>query len=488
MGGAISKNAVTASLDAVTKTVTNIIDQTTVSSQQGQGIIISGNTGGVTVGNITQQETLTVNTSALLNAMSTSSAQQDMVNNLSQTAKAVVSGINFGQYSDAENTASAFLKESIDIATNITNTCQTSMGQTQTIVITDNTGPTVVGSIVQSQVAGMFSSCVEKAVSNADAVQKMQNTLTQSATAKSEGLDFWGIVAIIALVILGIVGPITLVGSSLIKYFYVLLIIVGIAMIVIYFVWQPTNLLVTPYSAGFGASSGCSPSGATPVATTFKTPIDAANECKSNDKYVAFEWVGFNKTNTDGTLGLEISPPQTTFYTGIDPTCTVITDQTLSLFRRPSFSSGTTAPISHPLDTNGDYYVQYGTGSSNAQGWIFNTGWAQDSTTWNIPPNYSVTFGIGPPPSLVTSSTYYVDISNPKSCMVYKSDTVWVPVGLVSGPGYAPITSQYTNTSGFKQKGTKPWLLYVGGTALAMGFISMVISIVYSSKTKEDKV
>lgn len=485
MGAAVSKNAATASLDAITNVCTDIISNSTVSATQGQGIIISGNDGGVTVGNITQEQTLTLNTSALLTAMSTSTAQQDLTANLSQTAKSVVSGINFAQYSDAQNNVSLFLKESIDIATNITQICQSDIGQTQTIVITNNTGKVQVGNIIQSQIGSIFTSCVENAVANASATQKMQATLSQSATAKSEGVSIWAIVALVGIVVFGIVSPIAFVGSSIFKYFYIILIIAGIAMIVTYFLWQTPLLQITPYSAGFAASSGCVPGGATTPVTTYKTPIDAANECDSNPNYAGFEWIGFQPTNANGTIGLQLAAPLTTFYTSIDPACSVVSDPNLSLFRTPTFTSGLAPPTS-PNNQDGDYYVQ--TTPTNFQGWIFKvgSGWTKD-TVWAVPAGMlNIVFGTGSPTTSYPATTIYADVSNPKICPIYVSGNT---VGSIVGPGYAPITTtgasgpQYTNTSGFKAKSTKPWLLYVGGASVAMGFISMIISLVYSQNT-----
>lgn len=489
MGAAQSTNALTASLSAITSVTTNIIDQTTVSNQQGQGVIISGNTGGVKVGDITQEQTLTLNVSALLTATSSSSAQQDMTTTLSQAATSVVSGLNFGQYSDAQNNVNLFLKESIDIATNISNLCQTDLGQTQTIVITNNSGGTAVGNIVQKQMNNMFVNCVESAVAQSDAIQKMQTTLDQSATAKSEGLNIWGIVALAAIIVFGIMAPVAAFSSSIVKYFYVILIIAGIGLIIAYFVWQPTILVVTPYSVGFGNSSGCLPSGAQPPVTTFATPIDAANACQSSDSFVAFDWVGFQPTGNDGEIGTPITPPQTTFYTGIDTSCQVQTDQKMQLFRAPSFTSGNSPPSNagNP-GQGGDYYLETPSTSAGLQGWIFTTGsgWGED-TLWPVPSGYtvsSVAFGQGTPKTPPAANEIYIDISNPKTCYVYVNGNA-TSVATVTGPGYAVANPQWTNTSGYKTKGTKPWLLYVGAISLGMGLISMVISLAYGGQQNQ---
>jgi hypothetical protein len=482
MGASESKAVADVTLDAVTDVSTKVLNNTTMSSKQGQGVIIYGGKGGVKVGNITQRTTATVDTKALMKAMSNTTAQQDLVQQMSQTAKAITSGINFGSYSSADTEMNAFLKASIDIATDIENTCSGQVSQQQTIVIRGGQGGVTTGNIDQQSIANIFQSCITNSVSNNNAAQKITQTLKQSATAKSEGLSAFGIALIIGMVILALTVPVIVGGStvvnSVLKLFFPIMIVGGLVMIFLYFTWSKDIILATKYSNGLSTSTSCSPSGAI-KSTEYKTFEDAVAKLKSTKEYVALDWVGFGET-VGGKQGPKLAKPQTTFYTNIsNPSCQVPTDKNLQLFKRGSFIGGHGEP-SNVHGSNGDFYIDYSTGSKYIKQ---NQVWTvQQGTVKNNGKN--ITFGKNVPPQGVKEGEYYLDTSNPKTLTLYKGEgSKWTAIQSgISGPGYTPVIPSQANASAIKTKGKKPWLLWVGGATVGMGFAGFVISTIFGNK------
>lgn len=491
MGLSYSKNVAEATVDALTSVGTAIIANTNVESSQTQGVIISGDGNlGVKVGNITQKQDLTLHVSEFMKAMSTTTAQQTLVQSMNQLAKSLTSGINLAQASDAQNDMKAAMKSTMDISTKIANICSTGADQTQTVTISGNVQ---AGDIDQEQVSNIFSSCATNAIANTFAVQELQQKLTQSASATSSGISEWAIVAIVAIVVLGIAIPVALEGKVIVKYAYIFFILIGLIMIAVYFAYQPgPTILLTKYSLGLDTSSGCGPSGPV-VSTAYKTPFDAGDACLANKDYVAFDWKGFDLSSNDGNQGAPINPPQTTFYTSmLDPKCSIVTDSNINLFRTPKFYSsalGNSSPPNIASDKEGDYYLN----TSNWQGYYFKDGqgWIADKV-WPIPSKYnSYIFNFGQAPaSTSVANTIWADISNPKVISVYVPSTTtsgWDLLDTVDGPGYAVIQTLDANTSGIKVPKTSTlWLLYVGGAFIGMGLITMVISLAYNPSAKNN--
>lgn len=491
MGASQSKNVANVTLKAVTDEATNIMAKSKTSVNQNQGIVITGGKGGVTVGDIKQRTTATVNTKNLMKALATSNAQNSISQNLSQTAKSITSGINFGAYSNAENDMNAFLKSSIDIATNIGNTCEGQVASQQTIVIHGGEGGVKTGNIDQESVANIFQSCVTNAVSNANGTQQITQAVTQSATAKSEGLSAWGIAAIIGMVVLALTLPIIVGGNEIIngvlKLFFPIMIVGGLVMIFLYFTWTTPTTIMTTYSMGLDKSTDCSPSGAT-TTTKYPTFTAAHADFKKNNSYVAMDWIGYGPTK-DGQRGPALKPPKTVFYTGIaNPKCKVPQDPNLKFFAPPQYLQGKGKP-SPSSGTEGDYYLDISTGTpyiKSKQVWYANgiQGISLDPIDTK---GQSVTFNASIPTHSLKNGQYYVDTTSSKSLTLYQGSSTGPKVikSNIAGPGFKVTRKpgmNASNTSAIKINGDKPYLLWIGGATVAMGFIGFVLTTVFAPK------
>lgn len=482
MGASQSSNVANVTLEAVTDVSTKIIANSNTSTNQTQGIVITGGKGGVKVGNITQKTTATVNTKNLMKAMSSTTAQQDLTAKLSQAATSITSGINFAQYSDANNEIDNTLKQTIDITSDIENSCVGQVNSQQTIVIDGGEGGVVGGNINQESVANIFQECITNAVTSNSSAQKLQYTLDQSATAKSEGLTAWGIALIIGMVILAIAVPVIVEGNVVIngimKLFFPLMIVAGLVMIFLYFTWKAPTSSVTKFSQGLSTSTDCNPSGAT-TSTKYPTFEAAHDAFMANNSYVAMDWVGFGATK-GGRLGPKLAQAKTTFYTSMaNPECKVPVDQNVQLFARPTFRSGKGVP-SDAIGNAGDYYLNISTGQTYfkvKQQWVLQPGTVSTD-------NQTVTFGNSLPTSSLKPGAYYMDTSNPKSLTLYKGGQSSPVKTGIPGPGYVVSNPKEANMSAVKVKGDKPYLLWLGGTTVAMGFVGFVLTTVFGGNKK----
>ena len=120
MGASVSSNVV----NMVTKTVatvsSDIIQKTQLSTDSAQIISVSDIDGDVTIKDNVFYQTANLNMQALMNALTSESAQQNIIVQLSQEAKSLISGLNIGQFSDASNTMNVLIEATINIISVIT--------------------------------------------------------------------------------------------------------------------------------------------------------------------------------------------------------------------------------------------------------------------------------------------------------------------------------------------------------------------------------
>ena len=325
MGQATSKNETNITTKALTKVATNIINSTEASTDQEQAIIVNNTEGDVDIGNINMQQTSTINLDSLLKAMSSSEAQQDISQELSQTAKSLVSGINLLQETDSSNTMNAYLQATVDISTNIEQYCKSKIEQNQKIQVSNTKGNVTIHDIGMQQVSDILSSCIEDAVASSSAIQSVSQKLKQDSSSTSKGVSEWAVVLMALIGLLIMVAPVAvplIFGSSAIVKIIMLILFpmilfAGIFMIVWYY-----NSIET-YMDGYEFSrliSGVSCDGKSYKTVTDISSAGSASEaCKKDDKCVAVDWQGMNiNANNDPEI---LEKPKTTFYKSVGSEC-----------------------------------------------------------------------------------------------------------------------------------------------------------------------
>lgn len=320
MGAGISSNTANQYINAVTNIATKMINDTSVQTLQSQGIVVKNAQSDVIIEGNHFNQSIQIDLQALLNAIASQSAQQDLMQELSQLAESTNKQLNLFQFADANNTLNQYLDATINLSTNITQTCTALAQQNQYINVDTASGVVKINNNTFNQTEDIISKCMYQATSSSDAIQKAQQQADQSAKATNVGINIWAIVVMVLLGLLAMILPellpfliplfeLSMAVTSVIKIvfnlFFLLLFLAGLGLIICYFL-QTKNIIsldgdVKPISS----ETQC---GATKVDTTdvFKNPEDAGNECLDKN-YAAFD---FDQTDTT-----------TTFYSKVSPSC-----------------------------------------------------------------------------------------------------------------------------------------------------------------------
>lgn len=480
MGASVSKNATKIVLNAVAKVSSEIIQTAGLSVDQNELVYVRDVKGDVKIeGNVFSQRA-SLNMNALFEALSTNESQQKLAVELSQSAKALTSGLNIGQYASAENDVDTMVSAAVDIISKIQESCTATTTQKQSIIVEHVRGDVTIRNNLFSQVSDIFAKCIESSVNKSTTFQSVAEKLQQQSDATSKGLSEWGIVAIIALIIgVPAIGTVV-VGKEFMKNIFPLMILAGTVMTIVYYVMQTQTMKIKMYSQMIENTSNCAAQPTSQTASeNYNTADDAAKYCNQQSSCMAFDW---KKSNVDREGGrTNLSRPQSKFYTSVTSGCRdQIKVDNMNLLRNPFMRHGNDAPQIEPGDKKGDVYID----KTNTDWYQLNETWEKkgtiisDRTTirsvnvMNAVPNEDT-------PGALDKAIIYYSSGDPGSFYVYRweASTGWSRSPRVRGPDfYAYETPNSANASGVKETERKTWLLY-GGIALAVfGLLGTVTS------------
>lgn len=514
MGGATSKNIAKVTTEAISKVATNIIQNGTSQISQDQIININNINadGDIIISDITQKVSATINMKQLLTAMTSQEAQQDLSLQLAQQAKSLVSGINLGQFTNSSNYTETYMKAAIEITTTISQECAAKSSQTQVIEVSGiaTKGDFTVKNINQEQVAGIFQSCIENAVSKSAAMQKLQQELDQKATSESKGFSIWAIVAMMVIGMFVILSPIILsaggVMYALVKFMFPIIMIVGIILIALYFTKHKTVM------DGYGYSkllANLAPCGATPSLKQpdkkYKLVSDASDACKDDKDCKAVDWKGMN-INKDGTATV-LENPETTFYSQVKHNpCSnlVLSRDNLNILKIPKVIVSEKPPDDIE---NGDIWIN----SVTTKWKQWNNGSFSDTGLKNNPlvPNFDSTTnkivfhsnkpGTSPDSNAQSKGDVVIkfsDINKPffDIYTAQQNTSQWNKTS-TSIPGYTPYVpkgdneANVINSTAFKRtiSSMPPITLWIGGALTGLGLFGTIYTFMLSPKTKKIK-
>jgi hypothetical protein len=475
MGASVSTNSAKVVVNAVSKIASQIVQTSNISQSASQIISVTNVTGDVIISGNRMSQKVNINMSALLDAMSTEQAQQNLATELAQQAKSLTSGLNIGQLSVASNSMDTLVQASIDLVSKIGQTCSSLANQSQQIYVENVVGSVRIENNVQEQITEIIQNCVGHAVANDTAIQDITTRLSQSASATSAGLSEWALVALAALVIGvpvigGVVG-----GVVFLKYIFPILLIAGVVAIIVYFYYTSDTMALDAYSKFISNTSACVAEGATPK-QLYNTAERASVACLADSNCAGFDWKGID-VNADGTYAI-LDIPVTTFFSTIQPECqSSVAKDNVKMVRAPVVFSGSGEPATHPPNAvKGDVYVDLVTsqwfqwdrsGSFQPKGIISHDHFAK-----------LVVSGLMPTAAVSGSADYcyvYANPQNPEYWHVYKyvpnAAQRWVEQTKVPGPGMFASAPSITNASGFKTTQRKTWLLYSGIAAIVVGAV-----------------
>lgn len=477
MGASVSKNILRLTTEIVAKISTKIILQTKLSEDSSQIISVKHINGDVHISGNRFYQTATINMKALLKALSSESAQQELLTELTQSAKSITSGINLGQYSDAQNLMNLLVKSTISLVTTMETSCSAFINQTQSIIIERVKGNVYIQNNIFTQVQNVLQSCVERATSASSAFQHLEEKLKQEATAKSEGISAWILVALLA-VFLGVpvVGGVVM-GKTILKIIFPLIMVAGAVLLVLYFAWTHEEIKVLGYTQGIQKLCGLKPA----QTIDSQDSIQAEKSCQDNDACKAYDWRAYT---ADGKF-VPDKNPKGYIYTQFSDTCIKELNNGepdhSPVTGVPKFTSGKGAPASP--GAIGDAYLDTQTSS-----WYKYT----DQLTWarmdTFVPGGGVVLGWGEkPPATGRNWQVFItyDPTNPSLFTVLTwRVTKWVSGATFRGPGLVADAPK-PNVTGYKYKAKRSWALYGGIAGLTVGLIGSIYALTMKAEEKK---
>jgi hypothetical protein len=489
MGSAVSKNITKAATEAIARVSNNIIQTTKLSTDQTQIISVTDVDGDVHISGNTFTQKANINIKSLLNALVQEDIQQALTSEIAQTCKSIVSGLNLFQFPNAQNEINVFLKASSELMTTISQSCAASISENQVITVSRVKGNVYITNNVMSEMADIFASCVEDAVSKNTVFQKLQEKIDQSATAKAEGLSLWQIIILIAVVLgiplLSIVGGVAVVG----RYLFPLSILAGAGSLVAYFTYVDETVFSHAFSPLIRNLPNCNAQPLMATTTSYSNSSAAAQACANNKNCVAFDWQGSVIDNLGNHTSF--NPPQTTFYSSIGPGCEQAIKSSpdhSKVFRYPIFLKGTGPPNS----ANGDVYLDTSTANyyffdMETRMWVKQGSFAHSDFTSRNTINWGNVVPTTTTQGIPGSIYVYYSPTDPVYFHVYiKNPDAWKLYPPLKGPGMIADAPANINVTGFTTIERKQWLLYLAGALLVVGVLGSVIS--FTSKKPQESI
>lgn len=480
MGSAVSKNITKAATEAVAKVSNNIIQDSKLTTDQTQIISVSDVDGDVNISGNTFTQKANINMKSLMNALVQEDIQQALTQEIAQTCKSIVSGLNIFQFPDAQNEINVFLKASSELMNTISSSCASSISENQVITVKRTKGSVNITNNVMSEMIDIFQSCIQEAVSKNTIFQRLQEKIDQSATAKAEGLSLWQIIILIALVLgipfVSVIGGVAVVG----RYLFPLSILAGAGCLAAYYSWVEESVYSHAFSTLIRNLPNCN---AQPLATTsnaYSNSSAAAQACTANRNCVAFDWQGAVIDPSGNHISF--NPPQTTFYGSVGPGCEqaiVGSPDHSKVFRNPIFVKGSGPPTKAVGDvylnilTAEYYFFDESTRSWNKQGSFAHSDFtSRNSINWGTVPPTPATQGVAGSIYVYYSSNdpiyFHVYVKNPDGWKLYPTP--------LRGPGLLPDAPANINVTGFTTIKHRNWLLYLGGALLVVGILGSVVA------------
>lgn len=488
MGSAVSKNITKATTEAIAKVSNNIISTTKLSTDQTQIISVTDVDGDVHISDNIFTQKANINIKSLLNVLIQESVQQDLTMQIAQACKSIVSGLNIFQFPNAQNEINLFLKGSIELMNTISQSCFASLSENQTITVSRIKGNVYITNNVMSQIADIFQSCVQDAVSKNTIFQQLQEKIDQNASAKAEGLDLWQIIILIAIVLgipfVSVIGGMAVVG----KYLFPLSIITGAGCLVAYYTWVDESVYSHAFSSLIRNLPNCNAKPLFATSNAYLNSSSAAQACANNKNCVAFDWQGAI-IDRDGNHR-SFKPPQSTFYSSIGFGCeqaiTSSPDHS-KILRNPVFVKGNEPPTK----IDGDAYLDVTTANyyffdQETRAWIKQGSFAHSDFTNRNSINWGTILPSSTTQGIAGSIYVYYDLNNPIYFHVYvKNPDGWkLFTPPLKGPGLIPDAPDNINVSGFTTIKHKQWLLYMGGALLVVGILGSIASFASSKSSK----
>lgn len=439
MGNSQSSNVANIISNVISDVSSQIMSNQSASGNQNQIISVSGGTGDLVISNNIQKQKLTVNMDGLSKALSSQTVQQNIAQKLSQAATSLTKGINLFQNSESDNTMNAFLNVGLNVSSNIGQICQSSGNQNQEINVDTRNGNVLINQNTQDQIAEIITKCIQDATASNSAIQSVQQSVDQQATAKSIGVDLWQIIILAIIGILAMAAPILvpMLGAAniIMKLLFPIIILVGAVFIYLWYTKKTYEMQGIGFSSLIEKDKQCNAQQYN-ISTEYLTPEDAGAQCMKDSQCQGIDWIpgDTSQTNTSdsdnkNTTINKTSLPITYFYKNLSQTpCPNVKVETTDVqnFTRPAalilqkLASGTTP--NQKTGKPNDVFIDESTGRYY---WKRNGQWMDQGIIPKFTSSdHAILFGNkGPDNTQGNNEDVYIDTTMSDQWKIYKKDS-----------------------------------------------------------------
>lgn len=483
MGASVSTNVNELATNAITKVASEVVQKSNNDEDESQIISVTDVDGDVEISDNIITQRIDINLENLFDTLATDLVQEKLAANISQQAKALISGINLAQFSAATNIMKTYINAVIDISKTVGQHCSSSSNQHQSIIVKNVRGTTRIDNNVIDQITNVIQKCIAHSVNQNETLQSVATTLQQLSSSSSIGISEWALFAFLCLLIgAPIVG-----GVYVLKYTFPVLMIVGIGVISWYMWSTKEDMKLTSFSQM--VKNSCDPVTAVPPVYNVYTAEDAANKCLADEMCKAFDFKINKKSNVKTT----------TLYTDIPTDCEKIKTNDKELTSGIQLADGDGMPTSKGsqlkdmvpydvyVDTNTTKWYQLnenGIWETNDKliehkeldAIVIVTGYENVNSNVDVP-DHDLAYVIQLTPSDLSYWNIYKKVGNKWEAQ---------PSLRKQGPENRKIVARIPsafNVSGIKTVHRKQWLLYLGIALTLVGIIGTGYTTLTSSTT-----
>lgn len=508
MGASVSRNVADVVTTSMASVTAKVLNNMSITSDQTNIIHVDHVTGDVEISGNRVTNMVKINLYVLSTTLNQADLKLQLDQNIAQAAKALISGLNLVQFSDAVNTINTTIKACIDVKDEVVQNCLLSGSQTTIIRISHVNGNVKITDNDVEQIANMLSSCVQNAASNNKTIAKVQQKLDQSAVAESQGLNLNYIAAIIIGIVVAGVGGTYAFGKVGTKLIFPVMLLGSIITFVLYFV--KTKKTISSYAfeeSLISTTATCE--GATPGEQNhYNSPTTLSDACEASSTCTAYEWSDATKkgrmyfrplpeaciNDLESRQHKDHEPivKKVVFVKGtVDPTTingNVYLNTTTgkiwlrgtNVLQSPIMARQTTTPpgLSSIYGSGGIYTTAFGAGASDSE-------WHEIISVQKLP-TARIDWGESLPSPIQAAQNHdiWIDVRDPAKLIVYRHNGAkWIRSETLLGPGNIVDVPSLNNTVGFAVNQRRTWMLVTSIGLFVVGLLGMIIT--NKSKLKE---
>jgi len=227
MGSAQSTNLTNSVIGSYAKVLQDTTNSAMINSSNQAKIVVGGGTGDMTISNVVSKQSIVSNLVASFKTVNDSSVMQKVSQQLQQNASSLVSGLNFGNQSESDNTISTAINTSMDVSQTISTTCASVSSNDFLLDVSKQTGNVSIDNINIEQTIDSSLQCAATSMNKSIAAQSTENKVEQTASATTEGLSLnFGMIIAAVIIAVMFAGAMVLKNPAIIMFFMLIIIAV----------------------------------------------------------------------------------------------------------------------------------------------------------------------------------------------------------------------------------------------------------------------